>query len=311
MSKHTWDVNLETGRANSSPLFAHIAQEVARLVGNARLEEDPRYVAGLILAQLVHVHGLAPSGMNVSDVDCDVCRTLRRMHVEGGTHGVWLDIAGAGWVGWVSGLPEGTSGPKWGGPPLHFSEEKAVSLAKAWSKKEQLTRSKKEFLRYEARELPPMAMVPETDCDQSSDMTSLQRQVASKFKLDDGVEPVGDFAAEEREMARRTSRVLVVFAHGEAMSLVCEPGLPLECLKEIGEVRGGGIDAFNLYGVDYETRQDGVYYGVLHIVDDGPGDWPGSREVTVCLKDVRPTTVGEWASHRRGEWPWPQSSDKT
>ncbi len=104
--------------------------------------------------------------------------------------------------------------------------------------------------------------------------------------------------------ARSKSRVLVVMMHGEGLCLCCEPGLVLDYLHE-----GGGSaseDGFVLedHGVDHAELPDGIYVGELSLIDDGPGDYPGTREVCPALSGVRLATVEEWKAHLRGEWPW-------
>jgi hypothetical protein len=103
---------------------------------------------------------------------------------------------------------------------------------------------------------------------------------------------------------RRESRVLVVMAHGNGLCLVCEPGLVLDHLHENGSGASEDGFAFAGHGVDHEPLPDGVYVGELVFIDDGPGDWPGSREVAVSLRKTRLATVEEWTAHLNGEWPW-------
>lgn len=53
----------EEGRANSSPEFLHLCDEVERLIrgsAHALISGDAGSVSRLILAQLAHVHQLAP-----------------------------------------------------------------------------------------------------------------------------------------------------------------------------------------------------------------------------------------------------------
>lgn len=53
----------EDGRTNSSPLFHALTKEVARLIredANVLIAGRAEDAAGLILAQLAHVHGLSP-----------------------------------------------------------------------------------------------------------------------------------------------------------------------------------------------------------------------------------------------------------
>ena len=55
-----WTVDPTTGRSKSSPLFERLVQEVSRIVANTRLGDHPNTCARVIMAQLAHVHGLAP-----------------------------------------------------------------------------------------------------------------------------------------------------------------------------------------------------------------------------------------------------------
>ncbi len=100
------------------------------------------------------------------------------------------------------------------------------------------------------------------------------------------------------------NKALVLFAHGRGFALYYEANSP--GLSELIQDTGGGLEDFDLEGIGAhcETPADGLYVYDIHVVDDGPGDWPGSREVAVELRDGRPVTVEEWAAHRRGEYPW-------
>jgi len=60
-----WTIDPETGRPNSAPLFRALVDEVERLIrdgaaGSVLRPEWVRGKAGLIMAQLAHVHHLAP-----------------------------------------------------------------------------------------------------------------------------------------------------------------------------------------------------------------------------------------------------------
>jgi hypothetical protein len=58
-----WTVDPETGRTNSSPLFQGLVDEVARLIrseAHALLSGRADRAAAMIVAQLAHVHHLAP-----------------------------------------------------------------------------------------------------------------------------------------------------------------------------------------------------------------------------------------------------------
>lgn len=63
-SARDWTVDPLTGRSNSSPEFEHLVGEVTRLIrdeAHALLSGRADMTAALILAQLAHVHGLAPA----------------------------------------------------------------------------------------------------------------------------------------------------------------------------------------------------------------------------------------------------------
>ena len=60
-----WTVDPETGRSNSSQRFNELCVEVERLIrgdAHALIGGRADKTAGLIMAQLAHVHGLAPRG---------------------------------------------------------------------------------------------------------------------------------------------------------------------------------------------------------------------------------------------------------
>jgi hypothetical protein len=63
-----WTVDPETNRSNASPEYLHLVDEVAHVIRESAyflLDGRPggvRKIAGLIMAQLAHVHGLAPAG---------------------------------------------------------------------------------------------------------------------------------------------------------------------------------------------------------------------------------------------------------
>lgn len=103
-------------------------------------------------------------------------------------------------------------------------------------------------------------------------------------------------------------RAVVVFAHGVGYALSYDG---CEAVKDCISEAGGGFDSFDLdvIGADYEAP-DGfnICIASLRLIDDGPGDWPGSREVCLQLFDIRPATADEWAAYRRGEWPWTEQA---
>jgi hypothetical protein len=118
-----------------------------------------------------------------------------------------------------------------------------------------------------------------------------------------GPEPASIEAAEEAWLAKRHLRALAVFHEGLGRVVLCEDGWPLEEVR--GMVPGhAGTDGFSLEHVDHEPQPDGAYVGVVRLVDDGPSDWPGGREVVPVFAEVRRATKEEWARHLRDEWPW-------
>jgi hypothetical protein len=126
--------------------------------------------------------------------------------------------------------------------------------------------------------------------------------------LDERYRQLRDAFTVVKEEPRRVCRTLFVLAHGTGAALVCEPGAPLEFLSENGH--GANEDGFLLEkeGIDFDAGlPDGVYVGTLSLVDDGPGDWPGSREFCARLDDVRLATADEWKAHLAGQWPWEQT----
>jgi len=64
--KPNWTTHPETRRENSSKLFTSLVEEVSRLIqegGGWALDENwVKMKAGLIMAQLAHVHRLSPPG---------------------------------------------------------------------------------------------------------------------------------------------------------------------------------------------------------------------------------------------------------
>ena len=69
-----WTVDPQTGRCNSSATFCRLAKEVARIIRNSShdlIAGQTESVAGLILARLAHIHGLAPRTR--ASVPCPAC----------------------------------------------------------------------------------------------------------------------------------------------------------------------------------------------------------------------------------------------
>lgn len=104
----------------------------------------------------------------------------------------------------------------------------------------------------------------------------------------------------------RISRAVVVFAHQEGYVILHQA---FGGVKEfIDDLVGEQFD-LDAVGADFAPQRDGVYVSELCLIDDGPGDWPGSREVCLSLREVRPITKDEWMFYRDGLWPWEQETD--
>jgi hypothetical protein len=77
MTTHEWTTDPETNRMNSSPLFLHLEKEIARIFRNHRVGDNPMTAAGVVLAQLAHVHNLAP--VDAPAVTCADCLAIRKV----------------------------------------------------------------------------------------------------------------------------------------------------------------------------------------------------------------------------------------
>ena len=99
------------------------------------------------------------------------------------------------------------------------------------------------------------------------------------------------------------NKALVIFAHGKGFVISWKAE---DSVTRFIEDAGGNQDGFDLelVGVDFTIPADGLWVGDLKLIDDGPGDWPGSREFALQIYAWRPGTTEEWASFRAGEWPW-------
>lgn len=118
----------------------------------------------------------------------------------------------------------------------------------------------------------------------------------------------GDEEAEEDAKTRREGKALVVSFFGRAVAVVSDLG---SVLRNILGENGAGFDESG--GFDLERAQvrcaipDGLYYVEIELVDDGPGDWPGGREVAAQVWFQREATSKEWEDHCEGLWPWDRS----
>jgi hypothetical protein len=95
-------------------------------------------------------------------------------------------------------------------------------------------------------------------------------------------------------------KALVVFAHGRGHVLVFQGPHNMADFDPQTEV--------------YSGRSEGQSYGVflveLVLEDDGPGDWPGTREVVLSERNRRLVTDAEWEAHVDGEWPWKEDGSE-
>jgi hypothetical protein len=103
-----------------------------------------------------------------------------------------------------------------------------------------------------------------------------------------------------------TGRAMLVAAHGHALVLCYAAPYWLEQLVvDSGGRSSASIEPFELdEAFDHGDVPNGVSIAEITMVDDGPGDWPGSRETIASFKVLRPATAEEWRSHLTDEWPW-------
>jgi hypothetical protein len=101
-------------------------------------------------------------------------------------------------------------------------------------------------------------------------------------------------------------RALVVAAYGLAYVLVWQGCDAI--VEYIADCAGAGIAepfAAAKASLDHAPLTDGVWIADLKMIDDGEGDWPGTREYALSLVAPRLATNEEWAAHLADEWPWP------
>lgn len=104
-------------------------------------------------------------------------------------------------------------------------------------------------------------------------------------------------------MSARSNKALVVCALGAAWVLTYEADDSIDVfIRDCG----GNDDGFDLLAasVDFKYPGDGLFVGDISIEDDGPGDWPGTREYTLALSAFRPATEAEFEAFRRSEYIW-------
>lgn len=109
--------------------------------------------------------------------------------------------------------------------------------------------------------------------------------------------------------------VLVVFQYGKG-AVICKGACAegddeAEAVERFIDDAGGsgtsGDFSLEAAGVDHADLTDGVWMGRLRLVDDGPGDEPGTRECALELYDERPCTLEEWTAFLDGDFPWPEA----
>ena len=119
--------------------------------------------------------------------------------------------------------------------------------------------------------------------------------------------PTPTFTDVKKPTERSVSKVILAFAHGDGVVLLCEESSALDFVQESGSA--SSIDGFTLRdcGVSIEEKCDvsGIYVGELHVVDGGPETWemPEIRDYYPEIRNLRPITKDEWTSHLAGEWP--------
>lgn len=96
--------------------------------------------------------------------------------------------------------------------------------------------------------------------------------------------------------ASQPDAVIFATAHGATWPLewFCNEGTR-EHIEGLGE-----LDALN-EATEGREFGDGVFVAFLKFVDDGPGDWPGTREWSLQATKVRPISEKEWRAFRADE----------
>lgn len=113
------------------------------------------------------------------------------------------------------------------------------------------------------------------------------------------------FEPESEEQRSAADHAIVVVHGGVARAVCCD--LSEAMLEYLGTTVDDENQAFSPHEapIDWNVPGDGVWTMRARMVDDGPGDWPGSREVIVQLYGARPTTKEEWLAFcERKEPPW-------
>jgi hypothetical protein len=104
---------------------------------------------------------------------------------------------------------------------------------------------------------------------------------------------MGIFTAIKEESKVDESKVankaIIAVIHGEGVCLYKEIASWFDDSFGAGESEPFRIDE----GVSYSVPP-GVWVVDLVFEDDGPGDWPGTREWMLCLENHRPPTQEEW-----------------
>ena len=123
------------------------------------------------------------------------------------------------------------------------------------------------------------------------------------MSLFEKLQPKGDPEKELAEASKSKGRALVVVAYSDPYALVWSAG---EYLRDTIIEAGGHTDGFALKNAsfDHAMVEDGLFIAELSMVDDGPGDWPGTREFLLSVTSFRTATAEEWAHHCDGDWPW-------
>lgn len=102
----------------------------------------------------------------------------------------------------------------------------------------------------------------------------------------------------DRDCPAATNQALIVVAHSKVLVL------EVDVETGIGEWIDGMGEADAFAEVAEWDMLPGVWVCSVDLVDDGPGDWPGSRECRLDISKVRLPTPEEWSSHLAGEYIW-------
>ena len=113
---------------------------------------------------------------------------------------------------------------------------------------------------------------------------------------------MAEFSITQVQEEPEANKALVVFVHKIGVVLYYEAEL---CIREEIGVTNEQPFGLDSAPIDFETpKENGVYIMDLGLQDDGPGDWPGSREYILTLTNPVKITEEQWKKFSEDEILW-------